>query len=319
MSIKVQVIYDRLKLFILSDMLGIKTYDLPFKKDSDSGFLILLIALMSFLAVLAIAGSLTLNSMTKRWSSGLENKITIEIKPGTKSGAILSNETIKLEIKNVAAALKDNPAVKNVNILSDNDIKELISPWLGDDFALDDIPMPGLIAVDINENSANALEDIKSSVSKVSKYAVVETHREWLRDLLSFTHTLEWVAAILALAVIATTIIAIAGGIRSRMAIHKKELELLHLVGASDEYIARQFQRHAAIVALEGSLIGSFAGIIFVMLIATLPIHSESGLIPQISLGTSQVIYIMILPLLACVIAAITARFTVLRTLSQIP
>ncbi len=45
-----------------------RQYDLPLDNSEDSRFLILLIALMSFLAVLALSGTIALNSMTNKWS-----------------------------------------------------------------------------------------------------------------------------------------------------------------------------------------------------------------------------------------------------------
>ena len=72
-----------MKLFGAEKKLGVAfrqgRYDLPLNKDEGTNFLRLLIALMSFLAAVALAGNFALNSMTQRWSSGLENKLTIEI------------------------------------------------------------------------------------------------------------------------------------------------------------------------------------------------------------------------------------------------
>ena len=74
--------------------LGIATskrrYDLPLNKDGGGLFLKILIALMSFLAILALSGSFALSAMKDRWSSGLENKASIEIRAQDEAGGILT-------------------------------------------------------------------------------------------------------------------------------------------------------------------------------------------------------------------------------------
>ncbi|MBI2234772.1 MAG: permease, partial [Micavibrio aeruginosavorus] len=56
-----------------------RRYDLPLNKGAGTAFLVTLIGLMTFLAMLALTSSFTLSAMTQRWTSGLENRITIEI------------------------------------------------------------------------------------------------------------------------------------------------------------------------------------------------------------------------------------------------
>ena len=56
-----------------------RDYDLPLNKGSGGQFLSTLIALMTFLAILALSASFTLSEMTSRWVSGLENKASVEI------------------------------------------------------------------------------------------------------------------------------------------------------------------------------------------------------------------------------------------------
>ena len=70
--------------------LGFREYDLPLNQSEDTRFLVLLVGLMSLLLVLALSGTFALNNMAKRWSSGLENKVTIEIPVETKAGNLLS-------------------------------------------------------------------------------------------------------------------------------------------------------------------------------------------------------------------------------------
>lgn len=301
------------------EILGFRDYDLPLAQSEDSRFLVLLIALMSFLSVLACSGTFALNDMASRWSSGLENKVTIEIAVETNDGHLLSNKTVRKETKKLAKGLKNNPMIKSLAVLSSAEIQELISPWIGDSLTLNDIPLPGLIAIELRNTNQKSLNTLKSDMLKLSKYARLETHHEWLGDLINFTRTLKNLSLFITLIIASVTIIAITAGIRTRLAIHQKEVRLLHAMGATDHYIARQFQRHAMILSLKGGLLGTVFGLITTAIIIILSSHSDTTLIPTIKISSAGLALLCLIPIIASIIATITSRFTVLRNLSKIP
>jgi len=294
-------------------------YDLPLSKDEGTNFLRLLIALMSFLAAVALTGNFALGSMTQRWSSGLENKVTIEIPAEKDDGELRSKDEMNSLLSQVEAVLKNESAVKAVDVLDDKDIQTLVEPWLGKDAPLQDIPLPGLISVELNSPTPDMMKKLEADIAVVSKDIVIDTHEAWLQSLLRMISSLRFAALIVVLIIAGTTVTAIAGAIRSRIAVHKADVELLHLMGANDEYIIRQFQRHALMIALQGSLFGTIAaGLVLLALKFGIGNHGES-LIPAFSLHIPQGLAVAALPLLACGIAALTARLTVLRSLSLMP
>lgn len=301
------------------EQMGFRDYDLPLSQSEDSRFLVLLIGLMSFLAVLACSGTFALNGMTSRWSSGLENKVTIEIPVETKEGHLLSSRTVQKETKKLENGLKNHRGLKSVTVLTNEDIQDLISPWIGDELSLNDIPLPGLIALELRYTDAESLAKLERDIHRISKYAQLETHHEWLADLMRFANALKALALFIALVIGGTTVIAIAAGVRTRLAIHRKEVELLHSMGATDNYIARQFQRHAMIIALQGGAIGTIGGMIITGGIIMLSARSGTPLIPTIEIGSSGIALLCSIPVLASLIAMITSRFTVLRSLIEMP
>ena len=66
---------------------------------------------------------------------------------------------------------------------------------------------------------------------------------------------------ILALVLIAT-IISVSFATRGAMAANRPIVEVLHFVGASDRYIANQFQRHFLRLGLKGGVIGGGAAML---------------------------------------------------------
>jgi cell division transport system permease protein len=215
--------------------------------------------------------------------------------------------------------LRNEPIVKSADILDDQDIQDLVEPWLGKDAPLQDIPLPGLISVELNSSEPAAMEKMTADIKVVDSGIVIDTHEAWLQSLLKMIGSLRFAALIVVLIIAATTVTAIAGAIRSRIAVHKADVELLHLMGANDEYIVRQFQRHALTIALQGSLLGTLAAAAVLFTIKLVSGGDAALMLPALSANTLHTLVVAALPVMACGIAALTARFTVLRSLSLMP
>jgi cell division transport system permease protein len=296
-----------------------RRYDLPLNKGSGTGFLTLLIGLMTFLAVLALSASFALSAMTHRWSSGLENRATVEISAKGADSKLLSPQQIKDEAAKIDSVLKSHPAVKASHILSDEEIQALVKPWLGEDLLLDNVPLPGLISVDLQNSNPDALKGLSRAIASASPNAHLDTHESWLHDLLRFTGALQFAAAILTIVIGCTAITAVAGAVKARLAVHSADVELLHLMGASDGYIARQFQRHSMMLALQGAFAGLLAGSLILLVVGWVSGRMDVNLLPDFRLEPTQIFTLSVLPLIAALLAIIAARHTVLRTLSRMP
>lgn len=296
-----------------------RRYDLPLNRGAGTGFLVILIALMTFLGMLALASSFALSAMTDRWSSGLQNKMTIEIPTQSARGDLLEREEIDAITTRIAAALDGMRGIQSVHILSEAELGQLIEPWLGADALQGDFPVPGLISIETEELDAQALHSIRNAIKQAAPQARLDTHEKWLNDLLRFTRAMKLSALALLLVISITTITAVGGAVRSRLAIHRAEVELLHLMGASDSYITRQFQRHSLILALRGGAAGTVMGAVFLLVIGWVSGKMGVALLPDFSLDMGQAISLGLMPLAAGVIATLTARWTVIRVLSNFP
>ncbi|MCB9991684.1 MAG: permease [Rhodospirillales bacterium] len=296
-----------------------RQYDLPLNKSSGTGFLILLICLMTFLAMLALAASFALSAMTERWSSGLENKVTVEIPAEKPDGTIYAPENIKSQTARAYEVLSTHPSVVSAHVMTDEEIRDLVRPWLGEDLPLGKVPLPGLISVELNDSTLKTVKILETKLQDINEKARIDTHEEWLSHLLRFTGALQFAAALLTVIIGITTVTAVAGGVRSRMAVHNAEVELLHLMGASDNYISRQFQRHSLIMAFQGALGGIGIGGIALMTIGWISGEMGVSLLPDFTLGAVQIAMLAALPVLVALIATLTARQTVLKVLAQMP
>lgn len=306
-----------------SRSLGISTkrqkYDLPLNKDKGGRFLSILMGLMTFLMIMTLSASFVLSAMNARWSKGLENKATVEISAQDKNGAVLKQEQIEEQTTKTQDFLSNHPAIMQSIIMDKADIMNLVSPWLGDNVGLENVPLPGIITVNFKDNIIYNMDDIEKGLRSIAPQARLDTHESWLNDVLSFTYAIKLAAILMTLIITITTIVAVGGAIQSRMAVYREELELLHLMGASDSYISRQLQKYAFLTILKGAIIGMVMGWLLLFIISIMGGRMEVSLLPEFSLSLVQVLILLLLPLIIATIGMGTARETVLRFLRVMP
>ncbi len=285
--------------------------DLPLDRDSAGLFLPVIIGFMVFLAALALAGSMAVDNVLAHWRGAIEAAFTVQLPPveGESSAAAADRRSHAL------ASLASVPGIKSAILLSDADKARLLEPWLGADAAHLDLPLPDLIAVTLDSNSTFDLAGLTTKLQSVSPGAAIDDQGRW-RDAIAKSAEAANLALLGLLLLIglaaALTVVFVA---RAGLAAHRRVIEILHLVGAHDGYVARQFQRHAFSRGLAGGIAGAgVAAGIFLAAGRWLPGLEGSTL----ALRPLQWLAVALLPLAGALLAMATARYTVLRSLRRI-
>lgn len=289
--------------------------DLPLDRDPSGRFLPWLIALMVYLAALALVCAMAMAKMVERWDSGLSGSITVQIPPPETSvpGA---QEAV---VANVIEMLLDTQGVRSADVLDPDEIATLLEPWLGAGAAYGELPLPTLISVGVDPAAAPDYSDLALRLARVAPGAVLDDHQSWLGQLLDLARTIELVAALIVFLVGASAVAMVVFATRMGLAIHSRVIELLHLIGALDAYVAREFETHALKLALRGGTFGLLLAIATVALVARLFERLESVLLPELTLTPIEWAALAMLPLAISVVAMLTARFTVLGNLGRMP
>lgn len=300
---------------------GKRRYDLPLNRNDSARFLVTLIGLMTFLAVLAISAYFALGAMSERWTSGLEDKMTIEIPAQTAEGLLLRPDEMAPITQAAARVLETHPAVKSYHVMTAEEIHELVKPWLGDsNLSAEQMPLPGLISLEFKADTPrDVVKTLGDNIATAAPGARLDTHETWLKDVLRFTGALQFAATLLLIVIGVTTVIAVAGAVRARLAVHRADVELLHLMGAADRYISSQFQRHSLLLGLTGGAAGTCAGIIALLVIGWASGEMDVNLLPEYTVTVTQIIVTLILPLIIAGLATVTAQRTVMRELMGMP
>ncbi len=296
--------------------------DLQLERDSLGRFLPWLIAFMVYLSVLALAGMLALDDIAGRWDRGMSGTMTVQMAPTRPAGedAAAAKEAKRRDEKRIKAALsvlKSTQGIQRAEILGDDKLMALLEPWLGGEVSGTDLPLPHLIDVELDRGVELDMATLKRRLKTAAPGAVIDDHGIWLEHLINLIQTVKALAlAVLIFIALATTATVIFAT-RTGLAIHYEAIEVLHLIGAQDSYIARQFASRALMLGLRGGVIGLLLALPTIWGIGSLARSLQSGLLPEFSLGIVHWGILACLPVAVALIAMISARLTVMKTLAR--
>ena len=220
-------------------------------------------------------------------------------------------------VKNVLVALRKVDGVITTTRVSNAEIKKLLKPWLGETAGSDAIPLPQIIDVQIDRKSDLTTTKIRSLLDRIVPGAVVDDHSIWLSNLVDTLKSAELIAVCIVLLITLATIGTVIFTTRTGMGIHRQTIEVLHFVGAHDEFIARQFARRAFIVGLQGGIAGiTLAAPILFAFEYTIK-NLGSGIFLKADLNSLIWISVSCVVPVVAIIAMMTARSTVIKTLAK--
>lgn len=283
--------------------------DLPLQRDPHARFLPWLIAFMVYLAVLAMAGVFQIAQMAERWERGVGDTMSVQI-----PAAAGADDRAVQEALNV---LRTTPGVVRAEPLAEQRILDLLRPWLGDAADAADLPLPRMIDVTVDRQRGVDAPALQRRLRAVVPGASVDDHRVWLDRLISLLRTVEALGAAVLALIGLVTVGTVVFTTRTGLSIHHEAIEVLHLIGARDAYVARQFAGRALALGFRGGLIGLLFAVPTLIGLGYLAGRMEAGVLPDVGFGPVQWAAIAVLPVLAAAIAMLTARVTVLRTLAR--
>jgi cell division transport system permease protein len=285
--------------------------DIPLDRDPAARTLPWIIAVMAFLATIALAGALLLNNVIVRWSNSLSGTLTIQVPAA--SGA----EETEARIKRIIALLREEKGVSRVRVLSAGESAALVEPWLGRGAAAIGLPLPRLVDVGLAEDARVDLAELRRKVDAAAPGATVEEHQKWLDEMIGVIRWGWRLALVVVVLIFFAAAMTIVFAMRTSLRIHRAVTDVLHLIGARDQYIAEQFQRHAFRLGLLGGVIGTgFAGLVLVGLERILA-KVETLQAMHLELPVWAWAILALVPPAAAALAAMAARYTVLRGLAR--
>lgn len=288
---------------------------LPAKSRSGAA-LMLVIAIMTFLAALTAGAVHLVADASRDWSRAIAREMTIQVRPAP-------GRIIEADIEAAADLARRQRYIESVRIMDRREGEKLLEPWLGTGLDLGDLPVPRLIVLKLTSGPAPDLSGLRTQLAERVPNAVLDDHRLWLNRLKLMADTLLAIGFLILTLVLVATALAVAFATRGAMAGTAQIIDVLHLVGAEDSYIARQFQGHFLRLGLRGGAAGCLAAIAFFVLgglllgrLTNAPgMEQVEALFGRFSLPLSGYASLLIIGGLVAIVTGIVSRVTVYRTL----
>ena len=287
--------------------------------DSISGrALLAVIAIMTFLAALTLGAVVLVRSVAGEWQSAVAREITIQLRPS-------ESRDIEADLAKAVALAQATPGIAGVRPYSREESARLLEPWLGSGLALGELPVPRLIVVRVGPGEPPDLAALRRQLQQIPG-ATLDDHRGYVDRMRAMARS----AVVVGLGVLALVLVAAMMSVmfatRGAMSANRQIIEVLHVVGAKEGFIASEFQRHFLLLGLKGGAIG---GVTAMALFALAGVMSDwfkgsagesqvAALFGNLSLGPEGYGAMIGLIVLVAAVTAGTSRLTVRRTLKAL-
>ena len=286
------------------------------RRGLSGGLLVSVIAVMVFLAAVALAGGLALGSAIEGWRDAVARDLTVQV-------AAASEAEGEAAVGRVLDALTGMPGLARAHALSRAELEALLEPWLGAGNVPPDLPLPRLVDVELAPGARVDAAAVQARLDAAVPGARVEDPAQWLTGIIGIAGR----ARILAGGAVALVLAALAAIVvfatRAGLEANRELVDVLHQIGARDSYVAAAFQRHFLGLGLKGAAAGLALALVSLLALQGLGGGAAGGLagmsfLAGLSLSAGQWAIIAALAPLVAGMTTLTARLTVRRTLAEL-
>ncbi len=274
--------------------------------DAREAALFFVVGALCFLAALAALVSRGTYTAASAWSDQVEGEITILLTETDRRAAAVAAE----DISNI-------DGVVTATLLSRADIIEMLEPSFGPGGMPEGLPLPLLMAVQADPLAPDPAPAIQRALDDLGLNAQVSAHSTYAADARAALGALRLAAIGMVILLAATAIAVIAFATHAALLARKDIVDVLHLSGADDRFIAGLFERRFWVLALKAGAAGAIAALGLTAFIVFSTSSSNAQLLPQLSLDLWDLIILVITPIAAGLAARMAARLTVMRALKD--
>jgi cell division transport system permease protein len=281
--------------------------------------LVAVVAIMTFLAALTTGSVVLIAGAASEWQSDVAREVTIQIRPG-------GGRDLEAEVGKAVQLARTVPGIADIRPYTREESARLLEPWLGSGLALDDLPVPRLIVVKIAAGETPDLGMLRRTLAERVSGASLDDHRGWIARMRVMGRTAVGIGIAILLLVLAATVLSVSFATRGAMATNRPVVEVLHFIGARDNYIAAQFQRHFLVLGLKGGAIGGgaallgfiIAGVIGDFFLGSATADQVSALFGSFSIGRLGYALVIAQIILVAAVTTWTSRRVVTQTLEAV-
>lgn len=275
-----------------------------------TGFTVLLASLssaaMAFLAVFAIALALAAGELATRWETDLAGVATIRISA--------PEDQMEAQAEAVLTALSQTPGIAAARRVGDDEQRALLAPWFGENLPLEALSLPVLIEV-TETGTGPDVEGLRQRLAAEAPGAVYDTHGRWRVPLIRAAERLRQLGTVALVLIAGVTSVTIALAASAALAANGQVIEVLRLVGATDDWITRAFVSRFGMRAFMGAVIGVAVAMVAV---ALLPDGAEASVLSGLGFDGLEWLWPLIVPFVAGLLALVATRLAAARRLREV-
>ena len=263
-------------------------------------------AAMAFLAIFALAVSLTAGRVASSWADDLARSATLRLPADIDQ----TNEALRAALN----VLQTTAGIGAARVLEAEEQRALLAPWFGPDVPVETLPMPQLIEI-LPDDVGYDAEGLRARLQAEVPGATLDDHGAWREPLMQAAQRLRvtgWSVLTLIGAVMAAMITLAA---HASLSANAQVIRVLRLVGARGAYIAGAFVRRFTLRAALGALIGVIIGIAVLQVMPQANI--AGGMDADFGLNGVEWLWALAIPLLAAVVAFAATRAAAFRRLRE--
>lgn len=261
---------------------------------NQSVFMTIIMSLLTFLSVLALGIALSIGTGVSRWNNQWELFATVQVMNPDKADAtkkIINENTDKIE---------------SANQISADQMQDLMSPWISGGSVLKNY-LPQMWEIQFKTKS-----DLESVGEQISKHARFLTHATALQASTSAGWKMILMSSFILILTLAAIGICISYIAQNTAMLHRRELEILNQIGASDNFVANQMQIIVAKISLLATGIGFVSAAPILLLILSAAHSARVGLMAMMGLSGGGWIALLLLPVAIVIFAIwVTKRTTI--------
>ena len=277
------------------------------------------VAIMTFLAALAAGAAMLIAGAASDWESEVAREVTVQVRPAP-------GRDLDADVAATTAVIRQAPGIADVRAYTKQESAELVEPWLGSGVTLGDLPIPRIIVVKLLPGGAANFTELRKALASQVPGATLDDHRGWIDRMRTMAETAVAAGMVILALVIAVTVLSVSFATRGAMASNRPTIEVLHYVGATDGFVASQFQRHFLFLGLKGGAIGGGAAMalfgilqaVDTWLIGTPGGEEAAALFGSLAIGPAGYIAMFVVIVLMALVTAVASRRTVGHTLENI-
>src|SRR5258708_6320645 len=138
------------------------------KRSIAGRALVAVVAIMTFLASLTTGAVMLVRASAAEWQSEVAREVTIQVRP-------VQGRDLEADVARASEIARAYPGIVDVRPFSKDESARLIEPWLGSGLSLDDLPVPRMIVLKLQDGSVD-LEPLRKTLSERVGAATLDDH-----------------------------------------------------------------------------------------------------------------------------------------------